>query len=200
VNRSVRAVTCSARDISKVKQAFARQPLDHLHNYPRDYRGYLGEYPRRRPYTNRANDALSFEEEESGVSFEYLGLHQLRGREWQREYSQIDESPSLMMPSAALVQAGDLHWDHGGGWRDAHGDIQIQDPWWWTREPYAALICRMEYVDRFLKGSDRALILLGFQLKIIAGTMDGLGRVTEWTLIIRHRQRTRLIERKLVRD
>jgi hypothetical protein len=95
---------------------------------------------------------------------------------------------------------GDLRWDHCGGWQDADGKIQIRDPWWWSSDESAALLCRLEYLDRFLEQNNRALIILGFQVKIIAGTSDGPGRVTERTLFIRHNGNTRCIIRKLVKD
>jgi len=200
VSRSVRAATCEADDTTKVKKAFAKMGLDHFNNGPHDYRGYLGEYPRRWPYTNRLFDPRTFEGNDAGMSFQYLTLTQLRGGEWERDYSPVGESSSLLMPSVELVRARDLRWDHGGGWRDAEGRVQIKDPYWWPSDKSAALICRLEYLDRLLEEENRALIILGFQTKVIAGMSGGPGRVTERTLFVRHRGNTKFIERKLVRD
>jgi hypothetical protein len=200
VSRSVRAATCEADDTAKVKKAFAKVGLDHFNNGPRDYRGYLGEYPRRLPYATGRFEPITFEGDDAGIRFQYLALRQLRGREWERDHSQLGESPTLLMPSVELAKAGDLRWDHRGGRRDADGKIQIQDPWWCSNDQSAALICRQEYLDRFLQQRNRALIILGFQVKIIAGMTAGGGRVTEWTLFIRHPGKTKFIQRKLVKD
>jgi hypothetical protein len=197
--RSVRAATCDAADVEKVTKAFARTPLDHFNHGPNDYRGYLGEYPRRWPYAQRVHDPVTFDRKDSGITFHQLALRQLRGGEWPHDYSQVGESKTLLMPSIALVQAGNLQWDRRGGWHDSNGEIQIQDPWWWSDKP-AALICRVDYMDRFLEENDHALIILGFQAKFVAGVMGGGGRVTERTLFIRHQGETRLIERDLARD
>jgi hypothetical protein len=198
VSRSVHAAACNAADTTRVKKAFATARLDHFDDGPHDYRGYLAEYPWRLPYANRLFDPIRFQDEDAGISFQHLGLRQLRGREWERDYSQLGESPTLLMPSVALVNAGDLRWDHRGGWQDADGRIQIRDPWWWSSDESPALVCRMEYLDRFLEQNNQALIILGFQVKFIAGTSPGPGRLTERTLIIRQHRNTRLIKRKLV--
>jgi hypothetical protein len=190
VTRSVRAATCRAADIKKVAKVFAEAPLDHFNHGPQDYRGYLGEYPRRWPYAHRSEDRITFGGEDRGVIFQYLALRLLRGREWERDYSQVGESKTILMPSTALVQASNLQWDRRGGWQDSKGQIQIQDPWWWSDKP-AALICRADYMDRFLDEKDLALITLGFQTKFVAGFMRGGGRATERTLFIRHRGKTK---------
>jgi hypothetical protein len=69
VSRSVRAATCHGEDIKKVANSFVKAPLDHFNHGPHDYRGYLGEYPRRWPYTHRLNDPIDFGGEDGGVFF-----------------------------------------------------------------------------------------------------------------------------------
>lgn len=200
VTRSVRAATCDGADIKRVANAFAKAPLGHFNDGPYDYRGYLGEYPRRWPYAHRLEDPITFGGEDGGVEFQHLVLRQLRGREWERDYSQAGESKTLLMPSTTLVQAGILQWDRCGSWQDARGQVQIQDPWWWSDAP-AALICRTAYLDRFLRENDLALIILGFQMKFIAGSLSlGGRRLTERTLFIRYRNETKLVKRNVVRD
>lgn len=66
------------------------------------------------------------------IDFSHMALRQLRGGEWEREYSHIGRSPSLLMPSSDLIEAGNLQWDGRGSWFDAHGVIQVTDPWWWS--------------------------------------------------------------------
>lgn len=197
VTRSVRAAACKAADINRVAEAFARAPLDHFNHAPNNYTGYLGEYPRRWPYSHNLPDQLSFESEDGGFSFQYLALDQLRA-DWGLDHSAIGETENLLMPSVALVEAGKLHWDHRGGWKDTDGRIQILDPWWWSDQP-AALICRADYLDRFLKKNRLALIILGFQEKYVVGNVRGVGFLTERTLFIRNRGKTTLIERNLAR-
>jgi hypothetical protein len=132
--------------------------------------------------------------------FQHLALNQLRGREWERDYSQAGESKTLLMPSTALVKLGDLKWDRCGSWQDARGQIQIQDPWWSSDAP-AALLCRAAYMDRFLTENDFALLILGFQMKFVAGNLSlGGRRLTERTLFIRYRNETKLVKRNIVRD
>jgi len=199
VTRSVRAATCHASDIKKVAKAFARSPLDHFNHGPHDYRGYLGEYPRRRPYVHRLEDPITFGGKDGYIEFQHLTLRQLRGGEWERDYSQLIDSKTTLMPSIALVYAGNLRWDHCGGWQDSNAEVQVQDPWWWSEEP-AGLICRTAYMDHFLETNHLALIILGYQEKFIAGISGGGGRLTECTLFIRHRSKTKLVERNLARD
>ncbi|MGX4801483.1 hypothetical protein [Bradyrhizobium guangdongense] len=199
VTRSVSAAACKATDVKKVAAIFRGSLPENLSNEPHDYRGYLCEYPRRWPYTHRGHDPIAFDREDDDVTFQHLVLRQLRGREWERDYSHINESKTLLMPSAALVQAGNLRWDHRGGWQTPNGAVQIQDPWWQLDKP-AALVCRTDYLDRFLKSKKLALVILGYQMKYIAGHMGGGGRVTEQTLFIRRGGKTKLIDRVVERD
>lgn len=199
VTRDINAVVCNAGDIRKVTKAFADDRLEGFYNEPHDYRGYLAEYPHRWPYAHRASDPVTFGREDEGITFQHLVLRQLRGREWERDYSHLGESETLLMPSTALVRAGDLRWDRRGGWQAADGRVQVQDPWWWS-DKSAALICRLDFMDRFLQPNDLALVVLGSQMKMVLGQMDGSGRVTEKTLFVRHRGRTRRLKRKLERD
>jgi hypothetical protein len=199
ISRSVRAASCKASDVANVKKAFASVGLDHFNNGPHDYRGYLGEYPRRWPYTGRASDPIVFTDDDADIKFQNLALRQLRGREWERDYSHVPESTTILMPSVELVEAGGLRWDHGGGWYDPKGETQVQDPCWWTTERPPALLCRLEYLDDFLDQSDRALIILGYQEKFIAGASDGPGFLEERTLFVRHRAQTKRIKRRLRR-
>ena len=199
VARSVRAATCRVKDINNVAKAFAEAPLDHFNHGPHDYRGYLGEYPRRWPYAHRLEAPITFDGDERNIHFQYLALRQLRGAEWERDYSQLNDSKTTLMPSMALVNAGNLQWDRTGGWKDPNGEVQVQDPWWWSDEP-AGLICGTTYLDHFLEAKDAALIILGYQEKCVAGMKGAGGRLTERTLFIRHRRKTKLVERNVVRD
>ena len=190
VTRSVRAATCDEKHIEDVVKSFTKEPLDHFNHGPHDYRGYLGEYPTKWPYTSRLEDPISFDSEDGGISFKYLRLQQLRGKEWERDYSHLDESKTLLMPSIDLARAGNLKWDRHGGWIDSHQQIQIQDPWWWNSSQPSGLICRMSYLDEFLAKNNLALIILGFQMKYIAGSMKPRKNMTERTLYIRHKGKT----------
>jgi len=107
VSRDTSAATCDLADIDRVREAFSGDALD-FHNDPRDYRGYLGEYPRRWPYRSRRDDGVSFAFESADIDLEYLALRQLRGGEWERDYSLVGRSPSLLMPSTRLIAAGSL--------------------------------------------------------------------------------------------
>jgi hypothetical protein len=194
VTRSVHAATCDVGEIERVRKAFDETYLE-FGQGPHDYNGYLGEYPRRWPYVHRSEDPITFDTEHGGITFQYLALRQLRGRDWERDYS--GESNNLLVPSVVLL--GELKWDRRGGWHDSNGEVQIQDPWWWSDKP-AALICRTDYMDQFLEQRNRALIILGFQTKFIVGGADREGRMTERTLFVRHQGKIELAGRKVMRD
>jgi hypothetical protein len=198
VSRGVSTATCSIADIEKVKRSFSKGLLDFDHD-PHDYRGYLGEYPQRWPYRSRMNDDVTFGFKSGGIDFSHISLRQLRGGEWERDYSQDGRSPSLLMPSPDLVKAGDLHWDGRGSWFDGQGMTQVIDPWWWS-DLGSGLIVRLDYLDHFLEAQCNALAILGFQIKFIAGTSAGPGRLIERTLFVRSRGRTELVKRKVTRD
>lgn len=197
VDRSIRAATCDVSMVAKVKKHFSENRMDHFNNNPKDYRRYLGEYPNGLAYTRLSSDPFIFDGNEGKIKFQYLSIDQLRGREWEYDYSQVGPSPSLLMPSVELLQAENLRWDHRGGWVDLEGDIQIQDPFWWSDDHSPSLICRLDYLDRYLKEKNRALIVLGFQLKAVVGGPPGLGQVEEHTLFIRQNGVTRLVNRKV---
>jgi hypothetical protein len=197
VSKIISAATCSLADIDRVMDAFSKGALD-LSNEPHDYRGYLGEYPHRWPYRSRGEDGITFAVSNADINFEYLALRQLRGGEWQRDYSSIAGSPTLLMPSADLVHAAALDWDSRGGWIDAEGITQVMDPWWWS-DKGPGLIIRLDYLDRFLENNGRALVITGFQIKFVAGMSAGPGTFEERTLFIRSAGETKLIERKYSR-
>lgn len=197
VDRHIRAATCEVSMVAKVKNYFSENEMDHFNSGPKDYRGYLGEYPDGLAYTQRFSDPFIFDGSEGKIKFQYLAIDQLRGREWEYDYSQVGSSPSLLMPSVELLQAENLRWDHRGGWLDAEDNTQIQDPSWWSDDHSRSLICRLDYLDRYLEAKNRALIVLGFQLKMVVGGRRDLGLIEERTLFIRQKGVTRFVKRKL---
>ena len=198
--QNMQAFSCASKEIARVKKAFAAGTLHFLASGPHDYQGYLGEYPRRVPYRQRKFDPITFDQNEGGVDFRYLEIRQLRGREWERDYSQLGESSSLLMPSPDLIAMGNLVWDGCGGWLDVSGTKQAMDPWWWFDGKGPGLVVRLDYLDFFLAARKEALVLLGFQTKFIAGMTTGPGRLTERTLFIRSRGKTWAAQRKLESD
>ena len=199
VSRSIHALTCRVADIGRVKASFANGSLDFFAHGPRDYRGYLGEYPRRWPYRSRLSDPLSFVVKNADIEFDAVKIRQLRGHEWERDYSVVGESPSLLMPSPDLIAVGDLQWDGHGSWLNAQGINLITDPWW-RSDKGPGLLIRLDYLDRILEEKRKALVIMGFQTKFVAGTNKGAGRFTEHTLFIRKKSQTKLSKRKIVRD
>jgi hypothetical protein len=79
--------------------------------------------------TTTAVSAFAFNS--AGIDFDHIALSQLRGGEWERDYSPTGRSPSLLMPSIDLV-IGELQWEGRGSWLDADGVTQAMDPWWWS--------------------------------------------------------------------
>lgn len=197
VSRIISAAACSLADIDRVMDAFSKGALD-LSNEPRDYRGYLGEYPHRWPYRSWGEDGITFAVSKADINFEYLTLRQLRGGEWERDYSSTGGSPTLLMPSADLVHAASLDWDSRGGWIDPEGVTQVMDPWWWS-DKGPGLIIRLDYLDRFLENNSKAIIITGLQQKFVAGMSTGPGILEERTLFMRSTGETKLIERKYSR-
>jgi hypothetical protein len=191
VRRNISAATCSVADIDRVVDAFSKGTLD-LTNEPNDYRGYLGEYPHRWPYRSRGEDGIKFAVIVAGIDLNFVALRQLRGGEWEQDYSSI--GPTLLMPSADLVHAGPLEWDSRGSWIDPEGVTQVMDPWWWS-DKGPGLIARLEYLDRFLENNSRCLVITGFQIKFVAGASTGPGILEDRTLFVRSAGETKLIER-----
>jgi hypothetical protein len=194
VRRSMSAATCRVADIDRVVDPFSEGILD-LTNEPHDYRGYLGEYPHRWPYRSRGEDGIEFAVIVAGIDLNFVALRQLRGGEWEQDYSSTGGSPTLLMPSADLIHAGALEWDSREGWIDPEGITQVMDPWWWS-DKGPGLIVRLDYLDRFLENNCRGLVITGFQMKFVAGTSSGPGILEERTLFWRSAGETKLIERK----
>jgi hypothetical protein len=199
VGRGIRALTCRAADISRIKKAFAEGRPGSFDHDPHDYRGYLAEYPRRWPYRRQLIDPRFFADQSAGIDFNYMALRQARGEEWGRDYSPPGRSPSLLMPSTELIEAGDLHWDGHGGWLDAQGRIQVVDPWWYCDKGPGLIIC-LDYLDKILEEKGKVLAVMGVQVKFIAGTSTGPGRLSERTLFVRSKGQTKLIGRKIEND
>jgi hypothetical protein len=196
VRRSIRALTCSAAATGRLKRAFVDGSLDLFDREPRNILGYLAEYPKRWPYTGHLTDSGFFAGKNGGVDVGYIGILQLRGGEWERDYSLTGSSPSLLMPSTELIEASDLQWDGRGGWRDAQGVTQVIDPLWYS-DKGPGLIIRLDYLDQILEEKRKVLVIMGFQVKIIAGTDIGPGRLSEYTLFVRGKSKTKLIGRKI---
>lgn len=98
----INALTCKVEDTSRVKKAFESRQLDISDFGPHDYRGYLGEYPSRLPYRQRKHEPIPVETTAGGIDFRYVEIRQLRDREWERDYSQVVVSSSLLMPAGRL--------------------------------------------------------------------------------------------------
>lgn len=196
VRRRIRAFTCRAADIGRLKRAFADGSLDFFDRDPRNILGYLGEYPKHWPYTRYLADPGFFGGKNAGIEIGYLGIRQLRGGEWERDYGFTGGSPSLLMPSTELIEASDLHWDGRGGWLDAQGVTQVMDPLWHIDE-VPGLIIRADYLNRILEEKGKVLVVVGVQQKVIVDPNVGPGRLSEYTLFVRSKNKTKLIGRKV---
>ena len=130
------------------------------------------------------------------IDCKYVGVNQLRGNDWERDYSNTGESASLLMPSTDLVEYGDLLWDGHGGWLDSQGIVQVMDPWWWG-DNGPGLIIRLDYLDAIIEAKKEALLIMGFQEKCIVGMDMSLGQLAERTLFIRRDGETKLVGRKV---
>lgn len=197
VGRSVVTLTVPAKRRIEIERLL-KQTKDpsFVHNGPQDYRGYLGEYPDTLAYRQRLeqND-IGFEVEHEGVLFEATSIRQLKGNEWEYDYSSESQAPSITFPSPALIAHGTLRWDGRGGWIDMQSVVQIMDARWWN-DAGAGLLVREDYLDSFLSKSERVLVAYGYQQKHIAGNFSGSGGLQrEDTIVIRAAGKVRTIRR-----
>ena len=197
VVRDIHPLTCRMTDIDRVQKAFDDGDLSFI-SEPHDYRGYLAEYPQRWPYKRGLNDRISFANPSAGIDLAHVGINQLRGNEWGRNYSAAGVIPSLLMPSSDFVEYDDLRWDGHGGWLDSQGIVQVMDPWWWS-DKGPGLIIRLGYIDAILEAKGKALVIMGYQAKYIAGMHMNPGGLRERTLFIRSKGETKLVGRKIER-
>ncbi|WP_155257485.1 hypothetical protein [Rhizobium leguminosarum] len=198
ITRNLQALLCATSALPKIKQAFKSGAVD-LQSGPHDYRGYLGEYPRALPYTNRGPDSIQFVNRGGGYKLTNLALQQLRGREWGYDYSHANSAKTTLMPHPDLVEFGKLSWDYQGGWLDRNGVTQIQDPWWWTPDHSSGLVVRTDFLDAFLAQRKFGLVLLGLQTKSVIGDWSHSARLSERTLLVRRSGKTAVVAR-LVED
>jgi hypothetical protein len=156
----------------------------------------LAKTPKERSSPFFTDDPLFFAGKNAEIEIGYLGITQLRGGKWERDYGFTGGSPSLLMPSTELIEASDLHWDGRGGWLDAQGVTEVMDPLWHGNEG-PGLIIRVDYLDRILEERGRVLVVMGVQVKLIVDSNIGPGRLYEHTLFARSRGKTKLIGRKI---
>jgi hypothetical protein len=194
VVREIRCATCSSADLDKLRARLKAgkwdADLDVLQ--PHDYRGYIGEFPRRLSYQQRfASGELSFTSELADIAVEALSFLQVKGNEWARDYSLSERAPGLLVPSPKLVEFGELSWDGRGDWKDRNGVVQVCSPQWWTEEN-GTLLVRQEMLDSFLTQEKLALIIIGYQWKYIVSPPrdENPGQLEEWSVWIREHGQT----------
>jgi hypothetical protein len=198
VTFDVHAALCKVGDLGKIKSKFSRGDwsIDLMRIKASDYYGYLGEYPSGLAYRQRYAEDMDFEHNESGIMFEAVVLEQLRGGNWGYDCSIEDGSPNLLMPSPKIIDAGQLRWDGQGGWVDRYGKLQAADPYWWL-DVERALLIRLEYLDKFLANSGKALVVLTLQTKsVVSAAASSGGSVEMWTALVRSGGKTIKIGKK----
>jgi len=190
----VQGITCDLDDLPELERLFSANnwPTDLFSLDPQDYRGYLGEYPSGWAYSLRIGSDIRFEGEYAGLTCQAVALTQLRGGEWEYDYSVDGGAPALLVPSPALVEFGDLAWDGTGAWTGPDGIVRIGDPYWNAGERQG-LIGRTAWVDEYLLASRKALLLFGFQQKTVLGGLgdQGPGMLLERTVFVRVGGKTR---------
>lgn len=191
VSRSVETAFCQAADTALIKRKFKQEewPINLSIRVPEDYRGYLGEYPHGIAYTKRPNSDLKYSEEYDGFTLFHSAFWQLKGREWEYDYSSEDEVPSLIMPSPGLIEYGGLKWDGCGSWLDDSGNTQVYATNWYGNS-VSALVARVDFIDKYLVDAEMALLFTGFQQKFIAGSYDdSVGLKEEFSVYLRSSRR-----------
>jgi hypothetical protein len=108
-------------------------------------------------------------------------MKQLKGREWEYDYSATHNSISLLMPSPEIVNFGGLRWDGDRGWHDPIGMRQAVA--FTSDSEGEALIVNRKYVEEFLSRNKLALVWFAFEQKqVIKGFVgEFVGSLERWS-------------------
>lgn len=194
VQQHIDTLLCAEVDVERVVRAFKRGTLDISSYGPKDYRGYLAEFPHAFPYRARKIDPILFTTQVNRIRLEFLKIDQLRGGEWERDYS--EKLSHLMMPSPKLVNFADLVWDGCGSWFDSKGIKRVTAPRW-RSDDRSGLLIQLDYLDDYLAATGSALVIFGFQMKFVAGSSEGRNQLEEQTMFVRSQGRCVERHRKL---
>ncbi|NML45940.1 ATP-binding protein [Ramlibacter sp. G-1-2-2] len=135
-------------------------------NAPSSYRAYFAEYPREAAceYCLEYGE-VSMRDGEMVHSLMTLA----RGNEWDSDYSWKGRAESLDVPTKALIDGLQLHWDQHSGWLDEHGELAAFDV---RKDNRSALFLRKTLLDKYLLDAGQVLYARQF---VYRGTVGGYG-------------------------
>lgn len=191
ISRYIHTAFCRAKDTALIKNKFKQKewPIQEPIRSPEDYKGYLGEYPNGLGYTKRPDNDLRYTSEYDGFTLTHSGLLQLKGTNWEYDYSTNHDVPNLWMPSPGLIEYGDLKWDGYGGWSNDENVTQVQATNWYGNS-VNALIARLDFIDQYLTDKYMGLVITGFQQKLIANANRSSGIINEeFSVLLRSSKR-----------
>ena len=155
-------------DIQTIKKELSSTQFsaDMSRYQPHDYRLLMGEYPHTMSCTER------FETEELFSECELPGTEKaritvislLRGSEWEYDCSQEETIPSLKVPAPDFINFGNLKWNGQFSWIDESKVVQITDI---STKTASGTLIKKNYIQNFLKTSSLALVLIGYQEKLL---------------------------------
>jgi len=139
-----------------------------LHQHaPSSYRAYFAEYPKEAAFEH----CLEYGEVSLGdddIVHTHLTLS--RGNEWEYDYSWKERAERLDVPTKALIESLNLHWDQHSGWLDEHGRLAAFDV---RKDNRSALFFRKSLLDKYLLDAGQVLYARQF---VYRGTIGGFGR------------------------
>ncbi len=139
-----------------------------LHQHaPSSYRAYFAEYPREAAFEH----CLEYGEVRIGndnIVQTHLTLS--RGNEWEHDFSWKERAEHLDVPTKALIESLQLHWDRHSGWVDEHGELAAFNV---RKDNRSALFLRKTLLDKYLLDASQVLYALRF---VYRGTIGGFGR------------------------
>ncbi len=173
----IRTVYIPFADIQNITQELSNSTFFADLDIPYDYRLLIGEYPNTITYNQRCETGtISLKYELPGTeNAKFTTIQLLRGHEWEYDCSQDEYIPSLNVPVSDLVNFGNLKWDGNSSWIDESKVVQITEVF---SENSSGVLIKMDYLRNFLETHSLALVIIGYQEKLVV-TSSGCSHINE---------------------
>lgn len=157
-------VPCS--DIVHIKNQLSNTRFFPNFNIPQDYKLLMAEYPNTLSCKQRFKSGnISLEDELPGTeNAQCTTINLLRGNEWEYDCSQNEYVPNLNVPVPDLVNFYNLTWNGLSSWVDESKTVQIIEI---HTESSTGVLIKHNYIRNFLQTSSLALVLIGYQEKLL---------------------------------
>ncbi|MBE9046965.1 hypothetical protein IQ255_21585 [Pleurocapsales cyanobacterium LEGE 10410] len=156
-------------DIKTIKKELSSTQFsaDMSRYQPQDYRLLIGEYPNTISCTERFETGeLSLECELPGTEkAKVTVISLLRGSDWEYDCSEEEYIPSLKVPTPDFINFGNLKWDGQTSWVDESKVVQITEI---STDNSSGVLIKSDCLRKFLNTSSSALVLIGYQEKLIS--------------------------------